>query len=311
MAAYSTTRLLYSKYTGPLYQVRKGGAKAGTGGTLQDIGVVAGGFADGPSQDTFCTGSTCTISKLYDQSGKGNDLKVAPAGCYTGTASMPDNESDATKKSTTLSGHKVYALYMVPQDGYRNNSTSGMPTGTDAQGIYEIADGSRTPVGGACCWDFGNAKTNNCNGATGTMDAMYFGTGYWGKGTGNGPWFMGDFEDGVWAGGSGASATTNSMLPSSNVPFAFGTVETSTNGSTPQYAIKVANAQSGGLTTAYNETSSRQMVNVGPPSSWVSAAITAIRHSEPTSKSAITKGMPSDTTDAAVLANIQAAGYGK
>ena len=65
------------------------------------------------------------------------------------------------------------------------------------------------------------------------MDAMYFGTGYWGKGTGNGPWFMGDFEDGVWAGGSGASATTNSMLPSSNVPFAFGTVETSTTVARP------------------------------------------------------------------------------
>jgi hypothetical protein len=308
VAAYSTTRILYSKYTGPLYQVRKGGSKSGTGGTLQDIGTVDGGYADGPSQDTFCSGASCSISKLYDQSGKGNDLVVAPAGCYTGTASMADNESDATKKSTTLNGHKVYALYMVPQDGYRNNKTSGMPTGTAAQGIYEVADGTR--IGGACCWDFGNAKTNNCNGATGTMDAMYFGTGYWGKGAGSGPWFMGDFEAGVWATGSGASSATNSNLPSSNVPFAFGSLKTSTSGSTPQYAIRVGNAQSGSITTAYDGQA---------PAAWSTSGAVILGIGGDNSNSslgtffegAITSGRPSDTTDASVLANVQAAGYGK
>ena len=139
---------------------------------------------------------------------------------------------------------------------------------------------------------------------------MYFGTGYWGKGTGNGPWFMGDFEDGVWAGGSGAAATTNTMLPSSNVPFAFGTVKTSTNGSTPQYAISVGNGQSGSLTMAYNGQAPK-------PWSTSGAVILGIGGDNSNSsfgtyfEGAITKGMPSDTTDAAVLANIQAAGYGK
>jgi hypothetical protein len=42
-----------------------------------------------------------------------------------------------------VGGHKVYALYMIPQDGYRNNKATGMPTGTAAQGIYEVADGKR------------------------------------------------------------------------------------------------------------------------------------------------------------------------
>jgi hypothetical protein len=312
VAAYSTTRLLNSKYTGFLYQVRKGGSKAGSGGTTMDIGTIAGGYADSAAQDALCSGSTCTISKLYDQSGKGNDLVVAPAGCYTGTASQPDNESDATKKSVTLNGHKVYALYMVPQDGYRNNKTSGMPTGNMAQGIYMVADGTRTgtTAGTACCWDFGNAKTNNCNGPTGSMDAMYFGTGYWGKGTGSGPWFMGDFEAGVWATGSGASSAVNSMLPSSNIPFAFGTLKTSTSGSSGQYAIRVGNGQSGSIMTAYDgqapaawQTSGAVILGIGGDNSNSSQGTLF--------EGAITAGRPSDSTDASVLMNVQAAGYGK
>jgi hypothetical protein len=304
VAAFSTVRLLSSKYSGPLYQVRKGGLKTGSGGTTQDIGIVVGGFADGAAQDTFCGTSACTVSKLYDQSGKGNHLTVAPAGCYTGTASQPDNESNATGRSLTASGHKVYALYMVPQDGYRNNITTGMPTGSAAQGIYEVADGKRG--GPACCADFGNAKTNNCNGPTGSMNAMFFGTGYWGKGAGGGPWFMGDFEAGVWSGGSGASATTNSSLPASNVDYAFGVLKTNSSG----YAIRVGNAQSGGLTTGYDGAA---------PAAWAMSGAIVLGIGGDNSNSslgtffegAITAGRPSDATDAAVLQNVQAAGYGK
>jgi len=59
---------------------------------------------------------------------------VAPAGCYTGTASQADFESGAAKKSTTLNGHKVDALYMIAHDGYRNNTPAGMPTGMRGAG---------------------------------------------------------------------------------------------------------------------------------------------------------------------------------
>src|SRR5581483_5313624 len=101
VAAYSTTRLMSSKYAGPLYQIRIGGSYTGPGGTLKDIGPIAGGvFADGPLQDTLCGASACTISKLYDQSGKGNDLAVAGAGCYVTTA---DTEANAKGRSLTLS----------------------------------------------------------------------------------------------------------------------------------------------------------------------------------------------------------------
>jgi non-reducing end alpha-L-arabinofuranosidase len=301
VAAYSTTRVLRGAYTGPLYQVRKGGSASGSGGTTQDIGTIAGGFADGAAQDAFCGTSTCTFSIIYDQSGRGNDLKVAPAGCYTGTASEPDYESSANH-SLTISGHKVYSLYMIAHDGYRNNSASGMPTGSASQGIYEVADGTR--VGTACCWDFGNASVNNCN--QGTMDALYFGTGYWGSGSGNGPWFMADLEGGVWAGGTGASNVKNNNLPSSNVPYAFGILKTTSS----NYEIRVGNAQSGTLTTANNTGLPKTLNSPG-------GIILGIGGDNSNSslgtffEGAITSGQPSDSTDAAVLANVQAARYGQ
>ena len=311
VAAYSMTRILYSKYSGPLYQVRKGGswsASSGmTGGTFQNIGTIAGGYADTSTQDTFCTGGTCTVSVLYDQSLRGNDLKVAPAGCYTQTASEPDSEGSATKKSVNINGHKVYALYMIPHDGYRNNTPSGMPTGSAAQGIYEIADGTRTgtAAGNACCWDFGNASTNNCN--QGTMNALFFGKGYWGSGQGTtGPWFMADLEGGVWAGGTGGSNVQNNNLPASNVPFAFGILKTNSS----NYAIRVGNAQSGTLTTGYDGGLPKTLNHPG-------GIILGIGGDNSNSsqgtffEGAITAGRPSDATDAAVLADAQAAKYGQ
>jgi len=276
----------------------------GSGGTTMDIKATAAGFGDAAAQDAFCGTDTCTFSILYDQSGKGNNLKVAPAGCYNdGSANTPDYESSATKRSLTVNGHKVYALYTVAHEGYRNNATMGMPTGSASQGIYELADGKR--IGNACCWDFGSAGTDNCNGSI--MNTIFFGTGFWGKGAGNGPWFLGDFEGGVWAGGSGASTAVNNMNPTMNVDYAFGVLKTS---APTNYAIRTANGQSGGLTTAYDGVGPKQWNNkagiilgIGGDNS---------NHSLGTFfEGAITAGRPSDATDAAVLQNVQTTGYGK
>jgi non-reducing end alpha-L-arabinofuranosidase len=297
-------RTLASTYIGPLYQVRKGaGAKnTGSGGTLQNIGTVEGGFADGAAQDAFCGTETCSISKLYDQSGRGNDLVVAKAGCYQGSASEDDYESDAKKRSLTISGHSVYALYMDAHEGYRNNAGSGIPKGSEAQGLYMVADGKR--IGQACCWDFGNASTNNCN--QGTMNALYFGTGYWGSGRDNGPWFMADLEGGVWAGGTGPSGATNDNLPSSTQDYAFGILKTGP----ANYAIRVGDAQSGGITTGYDGALPKTLNHPG-------GIILGIGGDNSNSslgtffEGVMTAGRPSDEADAAVLENIQAAGYGK
>ena len=78
VAAHSTTRALYASYNGPLYQVMRLSDNA-----VKDIGVAGphafpstdpGGYADAAVQDALCANTTCVITKIYDQSGHGNDL---------------------------------------------------------------------------------------------------------------------------------------------------------------------------------------------------------------------------------------------
>jgi non-reducing end alpha-L-arabinofuranosidase len=310
VAAYSMVRVLSSAYRGPLYQVRKGGGtkNTGSGGTTQDI-MAIDGFADAATQEGFCGTDTCTVSKLYDQSGKGNHLTVAKKGCYgcpDGNACQDDYESDAKRRSLTVGGHTVYALYMGAREGYRNNHTSGMPRDEESQGLYEVADG--THGGPACCWDFGNASTNNCYGAIGGMNALFFGSAaYWGTGAGEGPWFMVDFEGGIWAGGSGAAGANNPKNPSMRVDYAFGTLTTNAT----DYAIRTGNAQSGDLTTAYDGPT--------PMDRWTLQGGIILGIGEDNAndswgtffEGAIALGRPTLATDQAVLKNVQAAGYGK
>src|SRR5512132_3668103 len=70
VAAHSTTRALYGAYNGPLYQVRRS-----SDNTTRDIGVLsAGGYANAAAQDSFCAGTTCLITIIYDQTGRNNRL---------------------------------------------------------------------------------------------------------------------------------------------------------------------------------------------------------------------------------------------
>ena len=89
VAAHSTTRALYAAYSGPLYQVRRSSDNA----TLNISPLSAGGVANAAAQDSFCAGTTCVITEIYDQSGHGNNLTDAPGG---GAAGGPDNLANAT-----------------------------------------------------------------------------------------------------------------------------------------------------------------------------------------------------------------------
>jgi non-reducing end alpha-L-arabinofuranosidase len=298
-AAYSTVRALFEAYDGPLYQVRR------ADGELQDIDTLASGYANAAAQDAFCGKETCTISVLYDQSENRNDLTEAPPDCYQDASPLNGStEADAKGRSLQVSGHDVYALRMVARNAYRANQTSGMPTGSEEQGIYEVVDGTR--VGTACCWDFGNGSTDNCTGPVGTTNALFFGTAYWGKGAGDGPWFMADFQTGVWAGGDGASDVTNPDLPSSPFDFAFGVLKTGSS----SYTIRVGDAQTGGLTTGYDGAAPDTFQMQGAVILGIGSDGGNVSHGT-FFEGAITNGRPSDAVDDAVLRNVQAAGYGK
>jgi hypothetical protein len=298
VAAHSTTRALYGGYGGALYQVRRA-----SNGATSDIGVTsAGGYANAAAQDSFCSGTTCVITVIYDQSGHGNNLTDAPAG---GAAGGPDNLANATAAPVTLNGHEAYGVYVAAGTGYRDDATNGIATGDQAEGEYAIFDG--THDNGGCCFDYGNAETSNNDTGNGHMEAIYFGTiKVWGYGTGNGPWIMADMENGLY---SGVNAGYNANDPSISDRFTTAIVKGTAN----LWSIRGGNAQSGGLSTFYSGT--RPNVSGYNPMHKEGAIILGIGGDNSKGSAGtfyegvMTSGYPSDATENSVQANIVAAGY--
>ena len=306
VAAHSTTRALYGGYAGNLYQVRRASDR-----TTKDIAVVTpGGSADAAAQDAFCSGTTCTISIIYDQSPNANHLTKTPPGGWLNNGGL---EADATAAKVKLNGHTVYGVYTtmnwsndVGAVGYRNNHTKGVATGDEPEAMYMVASGKR--YNQWCCFDYGNAETNNKDNGPATMEAVYFGNStQWGRGSGSGPWVMADLEDGVYAGGSTAASPTNSSLVADYVTAML------KGNSGNHYALKGGDAQSGSLTTLYDGARPKGY----SPQKKEGAIILGIGGDNSHTgegtffEGCLTSGVPSDATDDAVQANIVAAGYGR
>ncbi|MGW3960489.1 arabinofuranosidase catalytic domain-containing protein [Amycolatopsis sp. NPDC005003] len=299
VAAHSTTRALYGAYNGPLYQVKRA-----SDNSVRDIGPPsAGGSADAAAQDSFCAGTTCLVTVIYDQSGRGNHLTQAPPGTWPGPAPGGwDNLADATAAPVTIGGQKAYGVYISPGTGYRNNKTNGVATGDQPEGIYAVVDGIH--YNNWCCFDYGNAQTTNKADAPAIMETVYFGADrQWGYGDGNGPWVMADLEWGLF---SGVNAGHNPN-PSVNHRFVTAVVKGEPN----HWAIRSGNAQSGGLSTVFDgprpngyhpmKKQGAILLGIGGDNS-VSGAGTFY-------EGVLTSGYPSNATEEAVQANITAAGY--
>ncbi|HET7624139.1 MAG TPA: arabinofuranosidase catalytic domain-containing protein [Verrucomicrobiae bacterium] len=196
VAAHSTTRALFARYNGPLYQVMR----QSDGKTL-DIGVVqpsahdAGGYANAAAQDKFCADTYCWITKIYDQSGHGNDLSQAPRGGFSGPAMGGfNNVPIADMAPVTMMGHKVYGVFIEPGMGLRQDDAHGTAVDDQAQGQYWIVNGHHYNSG--CCFDYGNAETDSRDDGNGTMETTYYGSaGAWYHGPPPGPWIMTDQEN--------------------------------------------------------------------------------------------------------------------
>eukprot|EP01084_Bolivina_argentea_P020418 37967_1 len=166
VAAHSTVRALFSAFNGPLYQVKRTSDNA-----IRDISVVStGGAADAASQDTFCQKTQCVIEIIYDQSSQKNHLNTAPGG---GNVHTPDKPVNATRQPLTVGGNKAYAAYFEGGMGYRNDKTTGIAVKNDPETIYMVTSGKHFNSG--CCFDYGNAETNNNDDGRSTMEAIYFG----------------------------------------------------------------------------------------------------------------------------------------
>jgi non-reducing end alpha-L-arabinofuranosidase len=326
VAAYSMVRALLSTYEGPLYQVRSGSSvmNTGTGGQTHDIGMTADGFGDKAAHDAACAGSLCTISKLYDQSGRGNHLTVAKKGLPAGgdRADEDDWETVADDGPISVGGHDVYSLYMDQYQGYRQTvKGAGVPRGAEPQGIYMLADG--THVGTACCWDFGNVTETPTT--YHEMNTLFFGTAYWGRGAGNGPWFMNDFEAGVYAGGSkagdpgwgdlnssAAQRPANPNNPSLAVKYAIGYTKTD-GGAANKWALSMANLQTASeLTVAFEGA-----LPAGKGKGNQGAIVLGVGGDNSNNswgtfyEGAVVAGYPSNAVENEVMQNVKAAGYGQ
>ncbi len=310
IAAHSTVRALYGAYSGPLYQVKRN-----SDNTTKDIAPVSpGGAADGLSQDTFCAGTTCVVTKLYDQSGKGNFLESQANGP---TVAGKDNPTVATTENFNLAGHKVYSLYIKPANSFwRDGHTTGVPLKAEPEGVYMVTSGRH--FNGGCCFDYGNSETTRKPDGAGAMDAIYFGTSCWFSSSaykcsvsGTGPWVQADLEYGIFA--SNSSSTWNSKEVTMNSTYVTAMLK---NNGTTNYALKGANAQSGALTTlwdgalppGYNPMKKQGAIVLG---SGGDCCATNTNQSEGTFyEGALVAGFPSNETDDAIQANIVAAGYG-
>ncbi len=297
VAAHSTVRALYAAYNGPLYQVRRA-----SDNTTSNIGTLAaGGYANAAAQDSFCAGTSCIITEIYDQSPQHNNLTIEGPGGNGGQ----DAGANAAALPVTAGGHKVYGVYVTPGVGYRNNATTGVATGAQPQDAYMVASG--THVNGGCCFDYGNAETNSRDNGNGHMDAINFSTECWfAPCSGAGPWVQADLENGLFAGANGSD--TNNKGNSS----AFVTALVKNNGTTT-YAIKGGNADSGGLTTWY----SGPLPNLGgyAPMHQEGAIILGTGGDNSNSSAGsffegvMTAGYPPDAADNSVQANIVSVGY--
>jgi hypothetical protein len=258
VAAHSMTRALFASYTGPLFQ-----ALRLSDNQLKDIGIVAAtGLADLSTLNTFCAGTSCKVTTLYDQAGNGNDMWRAddPTKNQPGTnkpCDLLDIQYWQMSDGTNVPVAVEYADSMWRNKGQclRNrDKTKNMPTGAKPQTTYAIFHGKR--VNGGCCFNYGNTNNAIAYSGPGTLTALNFSTmTFWSKGTGNGPWPMVDFETGVYTGntgkcGSGIPSTVDCTNTGENanpsVTFDLVTTFFKHNG-VDHWALKTGNAKAGAL----------------------------------------------------------------
>jgi hypothetical protein len=329
VAAHSTVRALFGSYTGSLYQVCKGSSVAGPSsckGTTMDIGVITGGYANAMAQDMFCSGSTCTISIIYDQTKNGNHLHPSPAGGH----GVANNPASATALQTTLNGNKVYGIAITTTVGYRAGcktcavtTATGTATGDAAETEYMVT--SKSGLVNGCCFDYGNAETDSDDDGNGTMEAVYFGGGVsWDQGAeanAIGPWVEADLENGLFAGFSTTNPSNHQTITSNTAlsynfvtAIVVGDVQAQNSGK-GRFALYGADATTGVLKTMYDGI--RPTLGGYVPMHKQGSIIlgTGGDDSDTTGgrwfEGVMTSGAATLATCNAVQANIVAAGYGK
>ena len=305
VAAHSTTRALYANYAGPLYEVQRADGK------IRDIGTIgAGGIADAAAQDAFCKQSTCTVTRIYDQSPQRNDLTIEGPGSAGKTA---DRGAQADALPVTLAGHRVYGIRIDAGMGYRNDTTHAVARNGAPETMLMVTSSFHT--NDRCCFDYGNAEIDNTDHgpiSNGHMDALNFSRICKGKRTclGDGPWVQADLENGLFMSAEGGN--DKSSYRGNPTPFVTALLK---NDGRTFFELKSGDGQRGPLTPIYHgheplwkpgyspmqQEGAIVLGTGGDNSNWSTGLFF---------EGFMTAGVTSKQADDAVQANIVAAGYG-
>jgi len=299
VAAHSTVRALFGGYGGRLYQVRRV-----ADGNTTDIGTLStGGYANAGAQDSFCSGTTCAITIIYDQTSNGNHLYISGAGGNGGA----DIGAMASQLKVTAGGNRVYGAYVAPGVGYRNLSARGTATNGQAEGMYMVASG--THVNNGCCFDYGNTEQPLANDTgNGHMDAVYFGNRCeFPPCSGSGPWIAADLENGLF---QGNGSNTGDQTVNAN----FVTAMLANNGQNT-FNLSTGNANSGSLTTQYNGSLPNGGFSGYTPMHQEGGIVMGVGGDNSNASAgsffegAMTSGYPSSSAQQSVQSNIVGVGY--
>jgi hypothetical protein len=207
IAAHSLARRMLAAYTGNLFQVTRT-----SDNTTLNVGTLSTGIVNAAAVTSFCAGTTCVISEIYDQMNtpaNGNNLtKDVAYGKYPAPVGW----------TTPASGLTIPIARIVPGEGYYQSgpgcgsiasgcSTVNMPMGNSAITAYMIVeDTSEGGVADGCCGQYGDTESPTENGVNGTMFSLSYSTcpgqgaspDCGSEGAGAGPWAGLDLENGIF-----------------------------------------------------------------------------------------------------------------
>ena len=301
VTAHSTTRALFAAYNGPLYRIQRA-----TDSAFLTVGVrAAGGVANAAPQMSFCAGTTCTITTIFDQTANHNDLPISPGGTFAGPGpNGSDVGADAMALPVTVGGQTAYGVLVTPGTGYRTSAAKNVATGSQPEGIYMVT--SANAVNGVCCFDYGSGEVDGNDDGDATMNAIYWGQACWTGGcTGNGPWVAADLENGMYLSAAGPN---NPGYTGTHLPFVSAWEK---NNGTTNFTLKVGDATAGGLTTTYSGAlpTGYNPMKVQPAILLGTGGDNSNGDIGEFFEGAVTAGFPSDATENAVQAAVAAAGY--
>jgi hypothetical protein len=260
VAAHAMTRALFASYTGPLFKALRDSDQQ-----EKDIGIVSSTkLVDMTLLDSFCSGTTCKVTTLFDQSGNGNDMW---RGDVATNAPMDNGEAPrlcdpiAIDYQQLSNGSRLPiavetgAMWKSKAQCLRNrDKTKNMPVNASPQTTYAVFHSKY--VNGNCCFNYGNTGKRIHYTGPGTLSALNFSKiEFWSKGSGTGPWVMMDWEQGVYAGntakcGSGAApsadCTATGENPNPTITFDVVTALEKHDG-TKHWQMKAGNAKAGNL----------------------------------------------------------------